>query len=125
MDGLLAAGALDVFYTPVQMKKSRPGTLITIVAPPDRRPRSRICCSGIDDDRRPLRGDVADVPGPRRRDRDDAVRRRPLQDRPPGRRELNASPEFDDCVRLAAQHGVSIKAVQAAASRKPAAPLAP
>ena len=29
--------------------------------------------------------------------------------------ELNASPEFDDCVRLAAQHGVSVKAVQAAA----------
>ena len=34
MDSLLAAGALDVFYTPVQMKKSRPGTLVTIVAPP-------------------------------------------------------------------------------------------
>ena len=34
---LLAAGALDVFYTPVQMKKSRPGTLITIIAAPDRR----------------------------------------------------------------------------------------
>ena len=29
--------------------------------------------------------------------------------------ELNAAPEFDDCARLAAQHGVSIKAVQTAA----------
>src|SRR5687768_4116414 len=34
MDALMAAGALDVFYTPVQMKKSRPGTLVTIIAPP-------------------------------------------------------------------------------------------
>src|SRR4029078_9477133 len=30
-------------------------------------------------------------------------------------RELNAAPEFDDCQVLAAEHGVSIKAVQAAA----------
>ena len=32
-------------------------------------------------------------------------------------RELNAAPEFDDCQALAAEHGVSIKAVQAAAIR--------
>lgn len=32
MERLLAEGALDVFYTPVQMKKSRPGTLLTVLA---------------------------------------------------------------------------------------------
>ena len=32
MDRLLEAGALDVFGVPVQMKKSRPGTLLTVLA---------------------------------------------------------------------------------------------
>jgi pyridinium-3,5-bisthiocarboxylic acid mononucleotide nickel chelatase len=35
MDRLLEAGALDVFGTPVQMKKNRPGTLLTILAKPE------------------------------------------------------------------------------------------
>ena len=37
MDRLYAAGALDVYYAAVQMKKNRPGTLVTVIAAPDRR----------------------------------------------------------------------------------------
>jgi hypothetical protein len=36
----LAAGALDVFATPVQMKKTRPGTLLTLLAKPEDAERS-------------------------------------------------------------------------------------
>ncbi len=33
-DRLMASGVLDVFLTPIQMKKGRPGTLLTVLAPP-------------------------------------------------------------------------------------------
>jgi uncharacterized protein (TIGR00299 family) protein len=116
MDSLLAAGALDVFYTSVQMKKSRPGTLITVVAPPGKRAAlgdilfresttigiryeemSRTCLDRTVETVHTPYGDV----------RFKIARR--------DGRELNAAPEFADCERLAAEHGVSIKAVQAAA----------
>jgi uncharacterized protein (TIGR00299 family) protein len=36
IDRLLAAGALDVFLTPVIMKRSRPGVVVTVLCPPAR-----------------------------------------------------------------------------------------
>jgi len=36
IDRLFAAGALDVFLTPVIMKRSRPGTVLTALCPPER-----------------------------------------------------------------------------------------
>ncbi|HEY7343499.1 MAG TPA: nickel pincer cofactor biosynthesis protein LarC [Ktedonobacterales bacterium] len=35
MERLLASGALDVSYTPLQMKKNRPATLLTVIARPE------------------------------------------------------------------------------------------
>ena len=116
MDGLLAAGALDVFYTPVQMKKSRPGTLVTIIAPPDRRhaltdvlfrDSTTIGIRYEEMSRTCLDRAVEAVTTPYGEVRFKIARR--------DGRELNASPEFEDCARLAAEHRVSVKVVQAAA----------
>ncbi len=46
LDRLFAAGARDVFMTPVQMKKNRPGTLLHVIAKPeDREKLARIVLS--------------------------------------------------------------------------------
>ena len=64
MERLQQAGALDVFYAPVQMKKNRPGTLVTVIA----RPAARESLSAVlfrrdDDDRCALSGSGSRVPG--------------------------------------------------------------
>jgi pyridinium-3,5-bisthiocarboxylic acid mononucleotide nickel chelatase len=46
IDRLLAAGARDVFLSPIQMKKNRPGTLLRVIAEPkDREALARIILS--------------------------------------------------------------------------------
>jgi uncharacterized protein (TIGR00299 family) protein len=118
MDDLLAAGALDVFFTPVQMKKNRPGTLVTAIAPPDRRQSlidilfrtsTTIGVRYVEMSRACLDRSMESVDTPYGAVRFKVARR--------DGEELNAAPEFDDCARIAAEHGVAIKTVQAAAIR--------
>jgi uncharacterized protein (TIGR00299 family) protein len=118
MDRLYAAGALEVFYQPVQMKKNRPGTLMTVVCSPDRRDgladlvfretttigiryqeMARLC---LDRDMVPVNTPFGVV-------RFKVARR--------GGVVLNAQPEFDDVAGAAATHDVPIKMVQAAAQK--------
>lgn len=116
MDKLLAAGALDVFYVPVQMKKGRPGTLVTILATPSSRDAltdivfresTTIGVRYQQMDRACLERAIETVQTPYGPVRFKVARR--------DGRELNAAPEFEDCEVLAAEHGVPLKVVQAAA----------
>ncbi|MGD9903720.1 MAG: nickel pincer cofactor biosynthesis protein LarC [Vicinamibacterales bacterium] len=118
MDRLLAAGALEVFYQPVQMKKNRPGTLMTVVCrPADRRRLADLVflettTLGVryhEMDRECLDRAIVTVTTPWGEVRVKVARR--------GDAVLNAQPEFDDVARLAAAHGVPIKEVHSQATR--------
>jgi uncharacterized protein (TIGR00299 family) protein len=116
LDRLLAAGALDVFYAPVQMKKNRPGTLVTVLSPPERRSAlSEIVFA----ETTTLGLRYHDVLRDRLERAETVVAtawgdvRIKVAKR--GDRVMNAAPEFDDCVRLAEANRVAVKDVQAAA----------
>jgi pyridinium-3,5-bisthiocarboxylic acid mononucleotide nickel chelatase len=114
MDRLLAAGALDVFFTPVQMKKNRPGTLVTVLAPPERRETlsaivfSETTTIGLrwhQAERECLEREMRTVETPHGSARIKIARRAGTI--------VNAVPEFEDCTRLAAVGRLSVKDAQA------------
>jgi uncharacterized protein (TIGR00299 family) protein len=116
MDQLHGAGALDVFYAPVQMKKNRPGTLVTVLARPEDRDRlsgilfAETTTIGVRYQemlRECLERELVDVETPAGTIRFKVATR--------GGRVLNAAPEFDDCARLAVERGLPVKDVQALA----------
>jgi uncharacterized protein (TIGR00299 family) protein len=113
MDRLYASGALEVFYVPVQMKKNRPGTLLTVIGPPERRSAlsevifketTTIGLRYSELDRECLRREIVSVPTPIG----------PVRFKLAWRdgRLLNAVPEFDDCAKLAAEQQLPVKEVQ-------------
>jgi uncharacterized protein (DUF111 family) len=118
MERLLAAGALDVYYTAVQMKKNRPGTLVTIIAPPEKREAltgllfTESTTIGVryqELRRERLVREIRAVPTPLGVVRFKVARR--------DGRVLNAAPEFDDCAAIATARGIPIKDVQAVATK--------
>jgi hypothetical protein len=116
MDRLYAAGALEVFYLPVQMKKNRPGTLLTVIAPPELRTAladvvfretTTIGLRYQEVERECLQREIVPV--------ETALGTVHFKIAWRGHLVVNAVPEFDDCARLAAEHNVSVKEVQAVA----------
>jgi uncharacterized protein (TIGR00299 family) protein len=115
---LLAAGALDVFSTPIFMKKNRPGVLLSVLAPPEilpaleeilfretttfgvrryavrRHKLNRRACT-VSTPWGPVQGKLGWLEG-----------------RPPV-----FSPEYEDCARVARQHGVALREVYAQSRR--------
>ena len=113
----LAAGALDVFSTPVQMKKNRPGQLVTLLSEPENVTRlidlifSETTTIGVrtyDVRRKTLNREFVPVETPLGSVRMKVSRMNGTI--------LNATPEYEDCQRIAAERGVPLKQVLAAAS---------
>lgn len=116
MDRLLAAGALDVWFTPIQMKKNRPATLLSVLARPEDAGNLTALI-------------LRETPtlGVRQRtmDRTKAAREvRPVETpwgpvrvkfKSLGGEAVAASPEYDDCARLAIEAGVPLAQVMDAA----------
>ena len=114
----LAAGALDVFYTPIQMKKNRPGTLLSVLCAPrdaDKfselilRETSAFGVRRFAAERRKLRREVVTV---KTAYGDAAVKLGRLNGRV-----VQVAPEFASCQQLAERAQVPLKQVYEAAVR--------
>jgi len=113
----LEAGALDVSSSPQHMKKGRPGQLITVLAPPGRadaladlffRETTTIGVRSWEARRRVLARELVRVETPYGPINVKVARS--------NGRVLNASPEFEDCRRIALERGAPLKDVLAAAA---------
>ena len=118
MDRLFEDGALDVFGMPVQMKKNRPGALLTVLCKPeDASNLTRLIFA------------ETTTLGVRRRDerRETLARRWENVSTPWGEvrikiasmngTDTNCAPEYEDCRRIAAEHHVPLKTVIQEATR--------
>jgi len=114
----LAAGALDVFYTPVQMKKSRPGVLLTVLCEPAAADRfaeqilRETTAFGVRRtlaERRKLRRELRQVSTPFG---EVTVKVGLLNGRV-----VQAAPEYESCRQVAARGNLPLKQVYAAAIR--------
>src|ERR1043166_1472375 len=114
----LAAGALDVFHTPIQMKKNRPGVLLTVLcneADADRfselmlRETSTFGIRRSTAERRKLKREFKTVTTPHGKV---AVKLGKLDGRL-----VQAAPEYESCRKLAVETKVPLKEIYAAANK--------
>ncbi|MCS7066819.1 MAG: nickel pincer cofactor biosynthesis protein LarC [Fimbriimonadales bacterium] len=112
MERAMETGALDAFFTPVQMKKNRPGVLVTLLAPPDHAdalinlllaetPTLGVRYTLLN--RRCLQREIQTVQTPY-----GAVRIKIARE---GERVLHVAPEYEDCVRVAREHHLPLQQV--------------
>jgi len=113
----LAAGALDVFSSPVHMKKNRPGLLVTMLSEPHNvsrlidltfREATTIGVRAHEVRRKTLARESVTVETPFGEVRMKISRMHGSV--------LNATPEYEDCRRIAAQNGIPLKHVLEAAT---------
>ena len=109
---LLERGALDVFMTPIFMKKNRPGTLLSVLITPDKLEETlstvfaETTSLGIRLnrlERKKLQRELITV--------DTIFGRIRVKVGRIGRETINISPEYDDCKEIAIRQGIPLKRV--------------
>jgi hypothetical protein len=119
MDRLLEEGALDAFGVPVQMKKNRPGMLLTVLC----RPEDAAKLTQL------LFTETSTLGVRRREERRQALARKwvtvatqwgdvRLKIASMNGTVTNYAPEYEDCKKIAAEHRVPLKTVMQAAMSK-------
>src|SRR5918995_3901508 len=118
MERLYSNGALEVYFSSVQMKKNRPGTLLTVLARPEQREElsaivfretTTIGVRYHEVLRERLAREIVAVNTPLGTVRFKVARL--------GETIVNAAPEFEDCLRIASERSVPVKDVQSAANK--------
>ena len=118
MERLFAAGALDVWFTPIQMKKDRPGVILSVLVPPDRtatvaqvmlRETPTLGVRVLPIERRVAERHVREVETPWGKVR---VKEKWLN----GERAA-VSPEYEDCARIAREQAIPLHQVFEAARK--------
>lgn len=110
---LFTVGALDVFIQPIQMKKSRLGTLMTVICPVDK----ITACETV------LFRETTTLGIRRQLQQRNALKREIQEIKTPfgmvrvkvaflGNKVVNRQPEYEDCVKIAQQQGMALKEVQ-------------
>ncbi len=116
MERLLASGALDVYHTPIQMKKNRPAVVLTVLAKPSDLDKlteiifSETSTFGIRNyqtQRQILKRELIPV-----KTQYGEIR---IKTGSLNGKILSATPEYEDCKKLATQHNVPLKIIQQSA----------
>jgi len=116
MERLFTAGALDVYLTPVQMKKNRPGVLLSVTCPPAQAEALAAL----------VFAETTTIGLRRQEVQRWALARERVEGETPygtvgvkvarlGGKVMTPSPEYEDCRRVALESGVPLKEVYAAA----------
>ncbi len=116
MEQLFAAGARDVFFSSVQMKKNRPGILLRVLcAPQDQGQLSNIIFN--ETSTLGIRSYPVDRLALQREQKEIQTQYGPVRVKiayqPNG--QVNCAPEYDDCKRLAQEKNIALKLVYEAA----------
>ena len=112
LERVFDAGALDAWLTPVTMKKGRPGTVISVIAPLDRRTAIE---SALIENSSTLGIRATAIERVKTARRMETVVSRwgeiPVKIRIWNGRAIDAMPEYEDCAAIARQHDVPVRDV--------------